>query len=247
MRICKKCEIEKDITEYYLKKNGKIRSSYCKLCYKIVYKTEYDKEYYENNKEKFKENYKLWYEENDRTEYRKKYWSDNSDKLKSNQKEFRENNKELVAKRKRDYWKSLSPEKKREFNEKRKRQYHESNYKKRKLDYINEKLKNDEFFKLKFNIRTLIRNSIKRGYSSKSKKTIEILGCSFEEFKSHLESLFDDRMNWENQGTYWHIDHIIPISSAKTEEDVYNLNHYTNLQPLYWLDNLKKSNKIDKK
>jgi hypothetical protein len=42
MRICKKCEIEKDITEYYLKKNGKVRSSYCKVCYNIVYKTEYD-------------------------------------------------------------------------------------------------------------------------------------------------------------------------------------------------------------
>jgi len=52
-------------------------------------------------------------------------------------------------------------------------------------------------------------------------------------------------MNWENQGTYWHMDHIIPISSAQTDEDVYRLNHYTNFQPLYWEDNLKKSNKIE--
>jgi len=47
-------------------------------------------------------------------------------------------------------------------------------------------------------------------------------------------------MSWSNQGTYWHMDHIIPISSAKKEEDLYRLNHYTNFQPLYWLDNLKK-------
>jgi hypothetical protein len=52
-------------------------------------------------------------------------------------------------------------------------------------------------------------------------------------------------MNWENQGTYWHMDHIIPISSAETEEDVYRLNHYTNFQPLYWLDNLRKGNKVN--
>ena len=47
-------------------------------------------------------------------------------------------------------------------------------------------------------------------------------------------------MNRENQGTYWHLNHIIPISSAQTEEDVYRLNHYTNFQPLYWLNNLRK-------
>ena len=93
-------------------------------------------------------------------------------------------------------------------------------------------------------MRNLIRNAFRRGFTTKSKKTIEILGCSFEEFKIHLESKFDNKMNWLNQGTYWHMDHIIPISSAKTEEEVYRLNHYTNFQPLYWLDNLKKSNKI---
>ena len=93
-------------------------------------------------------------------------------------------------------------------------------------------------------MRNLIRNAFRRGFTTKSKKTIEILGCSFEEFYKHLESRFDDKMNWGNQGTYWHMDHIIPISSAKTEEEVYRLNHYTNFQPLYWLDNLIKSNKI---
>jgi len=245
MRVCKKCEIEKEISEYYLKPSGKPRSSYCKDCHKIVYKKDYNKEYYENNKEKFKENHKKWCEENDRTEYRKKYWSDNSDKLKAKQKEFRENNKELVAERKRKYWESLSPEKKEELKTRKRELYHKNKYKEKKKDYVNEKLHTDEFFKLKFNIRSLIRNAFRRGFTTKSKKTIEILGCSFEEFKLHLESKFDDKMNWENQGTYWHMDHIIPISSAITEEDVYRLNHYTNFQPLYWEDNLKKSNKIE--
>ena len=53
-------------------------------------------------------------------------------------------------------------------------------------------------------------------------------------------------MSWENQGK-WHLDHIIPISSAKTEEDVIRLNHYTNFQPLWAEDNFKKGKKYEEK
>jgi hypothetical protein len=183
-------------------------------------------------------------DKNDRREYYKEYRKKNSDILKSKQKEFRENNKELVAERKKKYWENLSTEKKEEFNSRKKELYHKNKYKNTKKKYVNEKLKNDNFFKLKFNIRSLIRNAFKREFTCKSKKTTEILGCTFEEFKLYLESKFDENMNWENQGTYWHMDHVVPISSAETEEDVYKLNHYTNFQPLYWEDNLKKSNKL---
>jgi hypothetical protein len=180
----------------------------------------------------------------DRREYYKEYRRKNGDVLKSKQKEFRENNKELVAERKRKYWENLSSDKKEELRLRKKELYHQNNYKDKKREYINERLKNDPLFKLSFNIRNLIRNAFKRKFTEKSEKTSEILGCSFEEFKIYLESKFDENMNWENQGTYWQLDHIIPISSAKTEEEVYKLNHYTNFQPLYWEDNLRKSNKI---
>ncbi len=102
-------------------------------------------------------------------------------------------------------------------------------------------MNNDPLFKLCFNIRTLIRNSIKRQFTEKSKRTQEILGCTYEEFKIYLESQFDENMNWENQGSYW--DHIKPISLATSKDEVYKLNHYTNFQPLYSLDNLIKGNK----
>ena len=77
-----------------------------------------------------------------------------------------------------------------------------------------------------------------KGYIKKYKHEY-ILGCSIEEFKKHIELKFEPWMNWDNYGLYngesnygWDLDHIIPISSAITEEDVYRLSHYTNFQPL---------------
>lgn len=98
---------------------------------------------------------------------------------------------------------------------------------------------NDYLFRLRHNIRSSIKISIKKsGYLKKSKSS-DILGCSYEFFKQYLESKFKPWMSWDNYGKYngqfnfgWDIDHIIPISSAKTEEEVIKLNHYTNLQPL---------------
>ena len=93
------------------------------------------------------------------------------------------------------------------------------------------------------NLSHTIRNSIRCSFRyknlKKKTKTSDILGCSFEEFKTNLESKFESWMRWENRGLYngvlnygWDIDHIIPLSSAKTEEDIVMLNHFTNLQPL---------------
>lgn len=75
---------------------------------------------------------------------------------------------------------------------------------------------------------------------SRSRHTLDVLGCSSDELKQHLERQFESWMTWENMGgrhilgpnITWDIDHITPISSAQTEEDVYRLSHYTNLRPL---------------
>ena len=97
-------------------------------------------------------------------------------------------------------------------------------------------------FKLKINIRGLIGVSIKnQGYTKKSKTSI-ILGVSFEEFKIHIENLFQEGMTWENHGE-WHLDHRIPISWGENEEEVIKLNHYLNFQPLWAEDNMIKGNR----
>ena len=87
--------------------------------------------------------------------------------------------------------------------------------------------------------------------TQKKSRSYEILGCSFEDFKKHIESQWEDWMNWDNYGLYngeecygWDFDHIIPLSSCECEEDVYKLNHYSNLQPLcsYINRDVKKDN-----
>jgi len=103
-----------------------------------------------------------------------------------------------------------------------------------------QKYKNDPIFALSKRLRQRIFHVL-RNYKSKS--TLEILGCSYEEFKTHIESQFTEGMSWNSLGDI-HIDHIIPISSAQTIEEIYKLNHYTNLQPLWAKDNLVKHNKI---
>ena len=87
----------------------------------------------------------------------------------------------------------------------------------------------------------LLKNFKSFGSNSKRKKSLEILGCSFEDFKNHIELQFESWMSWENRGNItkitrlnysWDLDHIIPLSTAKTEEDLYLLNHWSNFQPL---------------
>ena len=111
----------------------------------------------------------------------------------------------------------------------------------------------DFLYKLKHNIKGTISSTIKNFLVNgrKSKRTEEILGCTFEEFKTHIEKQFLNWMSWENYGNVceqidyncsWDLDHITPISSAKTEEDIYLLNHWSNFQPL-----CSKVNRYDKK
>ena len=98
-----------------------------------------------------------------------------------------------------------------------------------------------------YRLKTILGVMIRKGLNGERKylKTQEIVGCSWEELKHHLESQFQLNMTWDNHGQYgWHIDHIIPLASAKTEEEIYKLNHYTNLQPLWWEDNLEKGDKL---
>lgn len=104
----------------------------------------------------------------------------------------------------------------------------------------------DEVFRFKRSVRTLLCRSFRYVGKKTGTSTELMLGCSILEFHSHIESLFSPGMNWENRNL-WDIDHIKPLSTAKTIEDVIKLNHHTNLQPLWTGDNIRKKQTDRKK
>lgn len=163
-------------------------------------------------------------------EYKKSYHLKNKDLINLNKKEYYETKKDdILLKRKEKY--ELNKDKKLEYQ----KEYANLNKEKISLykrEYQRNRRKNDSLFKLKYVVGRLIRNSLKCKGLSKNKKSKDILGCDIEFFKNYLEDRFTEEMNWDNYGIVWDVDHIIPLCTALTEEDVLKLNHYTNLQPL---------------
>ena len=119
---------------------------------------------------------------------------------------------------------------------------------KKSLEQIQKRKKeryySDPIYRLKAIIRASTLNSFKSIKVNKLCKTSKIIGCSYEKLKQHIENQFTEGMSWDLFGKI-HIDHIKPLSTAKTEKDLIKLAHYTNLQPLWAEDNIKKSNKYD--
>jgi hypothetical protein len=170
-------------------------------------------------------NYRLWYEANKKiiqkkqSEYASKYY---------------EINKAKAAQRYRDNIAKIKIYQK---------QYQKANRQKFKEQY-NERYKNDELFRAKAKLRASVCQAFKRIKQKKVTYTEKLLGCSWQQAKNHLESLFLPGMTWENHGE-WHIDHKIPIATADTLEDIAKLCHISNLQPLWAIDNLIKGSTVD--
>jgi hypothetical protein len=104
------------------------------------------------------------------------------------------------------------------------------------------KNKDNPIFKIKRNLRRRIHHVVKDNY--KSAHTFDLIGCSPEEFKLHIESQFTEGMSWDNYGQYgWHIDHIIPcykfdLSCPEQQKQCF---HFTNQRPLWAKDNLSRT------
>ena len=110
--------------------------------------------------------------------------------------------------------------------------------------YILSRKKTDINFKLLISIRNRLSKAISNQYGNKSQKTVNLLGCSIQDVRKHLENLFQPGMSWSNYGQ-WEIDHIKPCSSFDLTDNQQQKScfNYTNLQPLWKTDNLKKSDK----
>lgn len=156
-----------------------------------------------------------------------KYRKKDPIKYKEHQKKYRDSNKEKESIR-RSIWRN--------------------NNKDKRLSYANEydKLRKniDPIYRLRRITRSRLYGFMKTKNITKQNRTFDIVGCTPEFLKEHIEKQFTEGMSWELLGQHIHIDHIIPLSSANTEEEIHKLCHYSNLQPLWAKDNLKKSNKF---
>lgn len=193
-----------------------------------------DKEYREKNKESIKLRNKEYYDTNE--DKRKEYLEINKERIIAKRNEYLTENKDIISERQKN-WLETNPDRVKEIR----KQYREKNKDKINL-WVKQHRNSTPLLKVKTNIRNLITASIRNNGFKKSAKSEQILGCTYSEFKQHIESKFEDWMTWDNYGnwngtptepnTSWDIDHIKPISNALNESELIVLNHYTNLQPL---------------
>ena len=205
------------------------------------------REYYQNNREKKlkQKNDSIKKIMGENPNYSKeRYWKNREKNLEKNKKSYKKN-KEKHLKRMSEYSKKKRLENYSEEREKKNNYYllNKERINRNRSEAIKKRKEKDPLYKISFAIRRRVSQSIRIGGFTKKSKTYQILGCTFEEFKLYIENKFIDGMSWENYG-YWHLDHIIPISSATDELHLIKLNHYSNFQPLWKSDNLRKGDKI---
>jgi hypothetical protein len=220
---CSKCGLIKEVC--FFSKNSKTKDKLhysCKECDKEKYlkNREYNlvkmKEYKKNNPEKIRE-----------------YYLENQEKYRK----YRKSKKEITKSYMKNYYVN-NLDKRKEYLEKNKKiiSVKRNISEKKRRD-------NDLLFKLKIYVRNRIWFYLKKTNVNRKNTTFGLVGCTPQELKIYLEEQFTNKMSWDSQGE-WHIDHKIPLCSTKTEEELYKLCHFTNLQPMWAIENIKKRSKI---
>jgi hypothetical protein len=161
--------------------------------------------------------------------YRKQYYQKNKEKILKRAKEWHKDNPEQVKHQHQDYYQKNKEDhnQRTETWRKNNKSYFTEYKRKQKKDPIKGPL-----LKLHESVSVGIRNSLKKIGYSKSKPSLKILGLkNWDLFREHIEKQWEDGMNWENYGNKkgcWNIDHIIPVDSVSSIEDLIKINHYTN-------------------
>jgi hypothetical protein len=247
--VCKTCQIEKSVIEFHKQKSNKTGFQiYCKSCKKELAK-KYRSERVnriitctelfccdcDTNKavENFNKNplSKTGFEKRCKScqsIYCKNYVKINKKELKQKSKVYYLKNKNIICAKVKNY------------------RTDESNREKIRIksnNYVKTRYKNDPIYNLISRLRSNLRICLKRNNWKKNTRTLQIAGCSGKQLKEHIEDQFKPGMSWNNSNL-WEIDHIYPTSLATSEKEVYELFHWSNLQPLWALENKQKSNKV---
>jgi len=223
--ICSKCKKVLPSSKFGKGRNKNGLHCWCKSCRKIYHKEHknekalYDKEYNLKNKNRIKKERNQWYLKNRK-------------RILKERKEWRKIRKEELKKQKRNYYLK---------NKEKIKQYRVDNRDKSNA-YSKNRRRKDPWFKFRQNLSGRIWKALKG--INKSKTTMILIGCDAEYLKNYLESKFSEGMTWENYGK-WHIDHIRPCASFDLSKSTEQRKcfHYTNLQPLWALDNMMKGSK----
>jgi hypothetical protein len=214
-------------------------SKFCsEKCYQKQYRiknkksiVEYRKQHYNDNRESILEKKKQYQKDNKESiiEYQKQYLEDNKEKIAERAKQYRKDNKESIAEKKKQYYKDNKDSRNK---------------------YQNDRKKNDPIYKLRAYTSSAFYQFLKNNNLSKNgKSTLKFVDYTLEELWEHLESLFVPGMTKKNYGKVWHLDHKKPLISfsIKSLDDpkIKIAWELSNLQPLFWWENLEKKDKLD--
>ena len=251
LKKCVKCDIVKELSEFYKDKSSSDGfDNRCRVCEnktRVLFRetltestctkcglTKPISEFYKGKVTRCSEC------EKERTRL---YRLQHPDKVKENKRKWKDNNPEKVKEGKKK-WNGDNPDKVKGYkkvwernNPEKLRVYKKKNHKLR--------TQTDPFYRSICNLRKRTAKYLKQLGVKKDSSMFTMVGCTPQEFRAYLEGKFLEGMSWDNYGINgWHVDHIIPISSANTLEEVKKLCHHTNFQPLWAEDNIKKGNKI---
>lgn len=229
VKICAKCGIEKSLTEFHKRKNGRYGvKNICKTCchiYRVVI--------YKTNPEKAKAEVRAWREANPEKKkaLTKAWYNANREKVNAKSKLWRKNNRER-AKELTETWNKANPVKKRAY------------YKKYYIDK-----RNDYNFKVNRAVKCSIYRALRNDKNGNHWESL--VGYTLDDLKNHLEKQFVGGMTWENYGkTGWTIDHKIPVSvfnfTNSEHRDFKRCWSLKNLQPMWGIENYSKGAKLTK-
>jgi len=212
-KICCVCNKIKPITDFGILKSLKDgRRPQCKQCRKNQYYVNWEK-----SKEEKRKSYEIHKEK--RLETMKKNYEENPQIYKKRASDYYYNNQDKIKKYRK--WLNESGQKQR-----KRKEYFERN----------------PSAKIAERFRSRLASMISKQKGTKSASSLELLGCSYEELKKHLETQFRDGMTWENYGNFWHVDHIRPccafdLTNSEQQKECFN---FKNLRPLLAIENMQK-------
>lgn len=249
-RTCTKCDTVKPINQF-----RHIKGKPMFVCLECHYK--YQKEYTRQNAARIKAREQQYRKDHademkqkreagrdKMREYQKQHYAANRESILERQKAHNKKPETRAKERERRKEYCQRPDVKEKLAEYQERYYH-SKGRKKQNEYKFKRRAEDPGFKLRCNLAIRARKVLKG--EQKSAHMMDLIGCSLETLRVHLEYRFTPEMNWDNYGTYWHVDHIIPCASfdLTKEEDQRRCFHVSNLQPLEAKENMRKGARVE--